>query len=635
MDTSYWKLGVLLKLPKPTLLAGALLALASVALACAPAEDPNATSAPAAVVEEEAMEEEVAAIEEEAMEEEVAAAESTTGGEYVERAGLRLFIPEGYLFGGGVIPPDPREPRYGGSFAYGDSRDPPNLDPYFTTASNATRTLALINERLVHWPTAPGTDRYDFANQFQPGLAESWEVSDDFLTYTFHLRQGVKFHNVPPINGRELTADDVVYTAELMGSEGSINIGYFKPIDRVEATDRYTVVFRLKEFTPGFFPQRSDPGRGFILPRGSDDINRKLTAVGTGPFIAVGDYQYKVGMSLRRNPDYWAKDERGQAMPYLDGYRIVVIGDQAARSAAFRTGKIDQGISLGNPEEVTALLRTNPNTLIQELGGANASQTAIGMRLDKEPFSDVRVRRALSLAIDYDLWTRTLYGLVGGYTHAASGIWIGEPDTLESLTARCECPWYSYDPEQAKQLLAEAGFAPGQLEFTVQYYVYNIQHTETHELLSSFWNDVGIKSKLQAVDYTVFRSDMERGAFTDVSGWTFAWPIPSDSDTTVDNLTPGGGANSNLGWVNDEVINDLVPQYHAAFGDEATRTDLYGQIRARVLDQVYVLLWARGHSFQALAPRIRNFQPTNVALGSNDARQYIHAWVDDTYSFVR
>ncbi|MBM3946627.1 MAG: ABC transporter substrate-binding protein, partial [SAR202 cluster bacterium] len=328
------------------------------------------------------------------------------------------------------------------------------------------------------------------------------------------------------------------------------------------------------------------------------------------------------------------KDAQGNPFPYVDSFTRRVVPDHSARTAAYRTGKIDQGASLTTPEDVRSMLKTNPYTFIQEsFAGFGSGQTAIGFRLDREPWNDARVRRALSLAIDYDLWAQTLYGVpLAGFQVFTPGIWLGVGDRVKSVTEICGCPWYSYDPARAKQLLAEAGYKPGDIKFNVEFHVYSNIHTETHELLAAFWKEIGVISQPKVTDYTVFRSNMERGVWTDITGWSFAWPQPSDPDTTVDNLVPGGGANSNLGWPNDPVLIDLAKQYRSAFGDEAKRAEIYKQIRARAFDQVLSIPWVNGNTFTNWSGRVRNYMNTTWAAGSNEARNWMHAWIDDAYA---
>ncbi|MBM3946626.1 MAG: ABC transporter substrate-binding protein, partial [SAR202 cluster bacterium] len=395
-------------LSKLTLPVVVVMLLALLALACAPAEEPAAAPEQAAPQPAEVS----APAPQTPLEAQPIPQtfDVPTAGSYIETAGLRVFIPEGFLFGGPLIPPDPREPRYGGSITHMRSSDTPSLDPSHTTSMNIHSAVGAVYERLIMWGTAPGTD-FDLRNPYVSGLAESWEISDDLLTWTFRLRKGVRWHNVPPVNGREFTSDDVLFTYEWFTRPGSILAGGFTAVSKVEVPDRYTVIFRLKEPAPGLFDELSVPGKGYILPReaGSGQWNLKISSIGTGPFMAhPQQYEFKVGMSLNRNPDYWVKDQQGNRMPYLDGVRVRVIPDAAARLAAFRTGKVEDGWNMSHPQDVRDLLRTNPNTLIQE---SIPMTSGVGwqFRLDKEPWKDVRVRRALALAVNFNEMSKALY----------------------------------------------------------------------------------------------------------------------------------------------------------------------------------------------------------------------------------
>ena len=654
MDTSYWKLGVLLKLPKPTLLAGVLLALALVALACAPAEEPTATSAPAAVVEEEevaameeeevaAMEEEVAAVEEPATagEEAEAVVQALTGfeqyqtgeGAFIERAGLQIWVPEGFDFGGPIIPPDPREPQYGGVVVRGASGDPPSVDPYHTTSTFMNGVVAMTYERLIHLPVGPGVD--PFVDIRLGGLAESWEWGDDFLSLKFNLRQGVNYQDVAPVNGREVDSEDVKSSFDLLSGPESVNKGFFANVDRVETPDKYTAIYHMNQVDLNIFAVLSDPGRGFIIPRelgSGTTFNRRLSAIGTGGFMPVTNYEYKLGIDLVRNPNFWEKDAKGNQMPYLDGIKIRIVGDAAARTAAFRTGKIDFGNALSTPDNVREILRTNPSTILQEYT-VPYSTANTGFRLDKEPWSDVRVRRAMSLAIDWEVVSQTVWGVTANPWVGIPGAWYGEAtNDLATLNANTSGNWYSYDPERAKALLAEAGYPDG-FETSLEYYPYSPSHTESHELKAAFWSDIGVDVQIKSLDYSVFRANLDNGAWTDIGGWTFIFPYPSSMEGQVLDLIPGKGQNENTGHINDSVLTDLVNQLFAAYDDEDERRDLMKQIRMRYLDQVYSLPWPSGHGYISNSPRLRNFQSRNSALVSNDNRYYNHIWIDDSYAF--
>ncbi|MBI2856068.1 MAG: hypothetical protein HYX93_04400, partial [Chloroflexi bacterium] len=179
------------------------------------------------------------------------------------------------------------------------------------------------------------------------------------------------------------------------------------------------------------------------------------------------------------------------------------------------------------------MLKTNPNTIFQEYVAVQ-NLVGMGFRLDKEPWNDVRVRRALSLAINYEEWARTIYEISASPVPLINGYWVGEPNNPENFGE-----WYQYNPQKAKQLLAEAGY-PNGFTMTVEYFVYGPEHTETHELMNSYWKAIGVTSQIKALDYTVFRANLDKGSWTDIGGWAFNFPFPGDQYSLVKPLVPGG-----------------------------------------------------------------------------------------------
>ncbi len=619
----YWK--AVFKTPRVILLLSLVISLALLALACAPAQVPTAAPEQATPV---AAPEATAPAEAGTVAEALAA---PTTGKYVERAGLRIFIPDGFEFGGPTIPPDPRTPRYGGTMVIGVAGDPPSIDPFHSTSVNGANIMGSVYERLVHVPVGAGTD--PTVDKRIGGLAESWDISNDFLTYTFHLRKGVKWHNLPPANGRELDSEDVKFTFQLFTLPNSIQGGFFQNVDRVEAVDKYTVVYHMKQVDISLVGTLTDYGRGWILPRESANINRRITAIGTGPLQVAADYEYKVGMLLVRNPDYWLKDERGNSLPYLDGRRAVIMPDASARNSAFRTGKIDTGASFPSPVELRSLIRTNPTTMVQELE-FTFSPTYMAMRLDKQPWKDVRVRRAMSLAIDYNTWTETLWG-VRGTTHVGlNGLWYGQPsDAIEMLAQECKCPWYSYDPKLGKQLLAEAGYPNGfntTMEFAPSY---GPLWAASFELLGAYWKQIGVTVELKPLDYSIWRANLDRGAWTDMAAHAFVFPFPSTVYGAVQQFGSGRAGNPNTGFVNDPKVDAAIKEIDESYRDPARAPELVRQLRAYYLDQVFNLPWGGGHSYSIFAPRLRNYQSNPNILVGSEQRVVIPVWIDNDWAF--
>ena len=191
-------------------------------------------------------------------------------------------------------------------------------------------------------------------------LAESWSASPDYRIWTFKLRQGVKWQNVPPLNGRELTSADIKYCFEAYAKEG-VQTFNFKEIEGIETPDKYTV--RLHMQTPNVFvPQALAEPIAVIFSREvlEEDGDLKKRLIGTGPFI-LKEHTRKVRVVLARNPDYFDKGR-----PYVDEYIILSTPDAATRTAAFRTGQTDF-IWVASPSEVEALRKTNPNAVVAGL----------------------------------------------------------------------------------------------------------------------------------------------------------------------------------------------------------------------------------------------------------------------------
>ncbi len=617
------------KAPRVMLLLSLVVSLALLALACAPAEKPTAAptqAAPAVAAPTAAPRATEAPV----------AAQATTEGKYVERAGLRIFIPQGNLFGGPIIPPDPRPPRYGGIAIQAQPGDPPSLDPYHTTSYLADYAAATTFDRLIHYSFKAGTNTFN--NPVVPGLAESWEVSDDLLKYTFHLRKGVKFHNLPPVNGRELDAEDVKATLELYTASASVAKPYYDKVDRVEVVDRYTVVLHMKQVDLTLLNTLTEAIRGSILPREQTDpasLVRRPGGIGTGPFMKVGDYEYKIGITFRRNPDYWLFDD-GNRLPYLDGRRIVVIPDNSAATTAFRTGKVDFGANVqpaGGLAGVKAFMSARPTTLVQErlIGSANC----VCFRLDKEPWSDVRVRRALSLAIDYEAFSQTINGIPALNTSTLiNGFWHGSDEKLTTVTEVCGCPWYTYDPQKAKALLAEAGFPKG-FSTTLAFFPYTQSTIESVELDAAYWKAIGVDAKLLSQDYTVYRANVDRGGWENL-GYSFTC-CPNPPTTiygVMEALILGGGRNPQQGFINDPKMTALAKEVTASYKDETKQRELVRQARAYFLDQVFMIPTVGGFSYGMISPRLRNFQPSiKHPSPSSGPLGIVYAWIDDDWAF--
>ena len=227
------------------------------------------------------------------------------------------------------LPASDKPPKRGGILTRASATDPPVLDPRLTNSVGLFQVAALTYNRLLRYPFADeAKGNADFT--LKGDLAESWEGSADFMTWTFKLRQGVKWHNLPPLHGRELVADDIKYCYEAYAQEG-VQAFTFQEIDGMETPDKYTIRIHLK--TPNtMFPQNVAEAVTVIFPREvlEEDGDLKQRVIGTGPFI-LKEHERKVKLVLTRNPEYFDK-----GYPYIDEYRILSTLDAATRLVVFR-----------------------------------------------------------------------------------------------------------------------------------------------------------------------------------------------------------------------------------------------------------------------------------------------------------
>ena len=411
---------------------------------------------------------------------------------------------------GKVIP----APEYGGTIVRLQTNEPPHTDTYFTHhAANATDG---VTESLAHadW----GIDRSVFDHMKRPTplwvmkgqLSTGW-VQNDPLTYTISIRDDVYWHDKAPMNGRKMTAQDIEWNFQRylhLGEAYADQEGpccTFKSVkwDSVVATDDNTVVFKLQEPNIDTLTILFTSYSPHILPREVveeyGDIQDWRNLVGTGPFMFT-DWVDGSSMTWEKNPDYWGTDEKfpENQLPYVDVTRVLVMKDEATRIAAMRTAKGDYmgwlaNSAISTTEQAEALLKTNPD--ISLIPYAYRSTTSTAFNVDKAPFDDIRVRRAMQMALDLDT-INTIY-FKGWATVAPMGQ-VGT-GAIEYVTPFAEWPedikqYYMYNPEGAIALLDEAGFTPD--ENGVRIKGSSVFHATSDlalaDIFADYWRDIGV-----------------------------------------------------------------------------------------------------------------------------------------------
>ena len=394
--------------------------------------------------------------------------------------------------------------------------DPPHWDPHLTRAFMTMTTLSFVYSKLLRHKVGAGVPPGTFA--LEPDLAERWEQPDD-TTYVFHLRKGVRWHNKPPVNGRELTADDVKFTfSRFLTVKGNPERYLLDSVDRVEAVDRYTVRFVLSEPYVWLPNKLANALCTFIVApevvAKYGDLKKAETAIGTGPFL-LERHEPNVKSVFKRNPNYFRPGQ-----PAVDGVEWMMVDDESTGLAMYRTGQLDAGPWTWwsvRQQDLDALKKSHPRLAYQDVVGNMVY--AISLRNDQSPFTDVRVRRAISHAIDRQaiidaVWVK---GEPSGPMPRGMREWSLPVDQLGEAAK-----YFRYDPKEAKRLLAEAGYPNGfrtQLTATTGY---GQDLVDAVQLVLRHLKDVGINAELKLQEYGAYQSTTIQGKFDGMTLGPFA-----------------------------------------------------------------------------------------------------------------
>ncbi|MSQ61882.1 MAG: ABC transporter substrate-binding protein [Dehalococcoidia bacterium] len=418
---------------------------------------------------------------------------------------------EGKPTAGQLTKKDFENPRYGGTYRTMTHYGTTSLDPATTSTGGSAILHAWVYEKLYH---LEGNDN-DSGSTLKPLLAQSTTASADLKTFTIKLKQGIRWQNLSPTNGREFEARDVVFTFQEYMKPTSVLYSQFSQIESVEAADKYTVTVRLKE--PNAHLIESIQNRQeYIFPYDLPD--RSNRAIGTGPFMVTSFTPGQNGtMKAVRNPDYWQKDPKGRQLPYIDEFEMVTNTDAGAHLAALRTGQVNS-VGLLTPPSRELLLKSNPDMQVYDTVATTYASYSIGFKSEDAPWSDQRVRCAVSKAIDKKRLSQLMNGEDGIVVGPIPFSWIEDrPLTEEDLG-----PCYKFDLAGAKKLLAEAGFSASKpLELSWFYGDMGDLTNSESVALQQMLGDAGIKFNLDRVDYTTYSTAIYRRGWKD-SGAAFS-----------------------------------------------------------------------------------------------------------------
>ena len=514
-------------------------------------------------------------------------------------------------------PATAQTPKRGGVFRIRQAVLPSHFDPHQTLSFTTMMPLSYCMSRLVRVKAGPAV--VPGTQPIEGDLAESWERQGE-TTYVFKLKKGVRWQPKAPVNGREFTSEDVRYTYDrFLNIKGNANRPILEMVDKVEAVDKYTVRFVLKEPNAWFLDRLASTSTWIVAKESVDkhgDLKKPESIVGTGPWM-LERYEPNVKFVFVRNPNYFVP-----GLPYADGVEVTLDPDPASGFAAFLSGKYDFG-----PEYGMVIRRSDLDIAKARVKGLGTRDYIVvfggytAMKLDQEPFKDLRVRRAMAMAQDWrevlesNAWSQG-QGLPNPLIPAALKEWSIPIDQLGPEGRRL----YDADMAGARKLLAEAGH-PGGLKTTVETTPgYGPDWMDAVQIALKNWKSGGIEVDLKLKEYGAFISSSIFGKF-DKAILTLRGGT-TDPDTYFTPLLPGEPLNSS--GVNDAKLTEMIKLQRRTFDDKKRREIVY-DIQRHVAQQVYYGFGASVSCVAAWMPYVKNFGPN---IGHDMGGRLMAAWMD-------
>ena len=527
-------------------------------------------------------------------------------------------------------------PKYGGTLevsASGSSVASLSWDLADWQATLQTRDTGQFYEQLFSVDLNKAKSRggkYAFAvSGWQPTdavrgeLAESWSWTSP-LVLEVKLRKGIKF---PAKQGvmpeREFVADDVVFSFNRMNASPKRTPGYFDHIDKVEAKDKHTVVFKFNKFIADWDYRY---GNGFfsgIMPKEVADAGAGnwKNANGTGPFMLANVAQGN-SLTFTKNPIYWDKeviDGKEYKLPFLDHLVHRVIKDASTQQSALRTGKIDILYGIGW-EAARELKKSAPDLKWSRFLSPAANRVAL--RMDTKPFNDVRVRRALNMAVNkQEIIDKFYSGDAEMFTFPMSPEYVGYHKPLKDQPASVQ-ELFKYDPAKAKALLAEAGYPDG-FSFKVQVCTCAHDMMELMPLVMAYLDAVGVKMQIEPLEYGAHLSVMT--SHTNAAG--YLTNIPDVNPTTSLRINFGKGQVYNAPMMDDPKLDARVAEANGE-RDEAKRKQILQEQTTYVLDQAPAIWLPAPYLYTAWWPWVKNFGGELYVGAGRSAPIHARIWID-------
>lgn len=474
------------------------------------------------------------------------------------------------------------EDKYGGVLNFAMSNVPGNCDPVKYTTVYESDVLVTICDTLVIYDK-------EFS-KILPNLATEWSSNEAGDAFTFKLRDDVYFQKGKYQDGRQMTAEDVKYSLERSERESAMN--RLDMLDHCEVVNDFEIICYLKGPNGSFLTALTNSGN-VIVPKEEvegwgDEFGNNL--VGTGPF-KMKEYIPDLSCEVERNENYWGPK------PYLDGVKFFYITDSNARVNALRAGDIHIANDLKG--STIEMVKNDPNLVLSEVEGMRIMYMSFNMEM--EPTNDIRVRKAMMAAVDFEEVANVIFKYGDGkraYLPLQTQSWGYDP-SLESVIPE-------YNPEEAKKLLAEAGYPDGfDITFVTSERTESIQiGTIFQQYMKKNLNiNVILQTQSQAATSEITASGKAQLSY---GGWTW-YTDPYFYLNKLFHSNAFGTTGNGQHFSNPEV--DRLLDEAVALSDQDERAKLYKQALKIIVEQYPRMIFGQNNIFAGMSSDVQDYEP--------------------------
>jgi len=553
------------------------------------------------------------------MSESLAAPGSLTRRDVLKAGGAAVLAATGPHFH--AAPAAAQTPKRGGVLRFTFQSDPvTGFDPQQTISFVTMVPLSFTHSRLVKVKAGPSVKPMTYP--IEADVAESWTQPNE-TTYIFKLKKGVRWHPKPPVNGRELTADDVKYSYDrFLTVKGNPNRPVLETVDRIDVLDKYTVKFALKEPNAWFLDMLASTSTWIVAKECVEkfgDLKKVESVVGTGPWM-LERWEPNVKITFVRNPNYFVS-----GLPYAAGVEMFIDKDPSSSLAAFLANRTDFGPQyqqVVRQIDLPVVKQRKPD--LQTLEYTWFVGSAVGLKIGKPPFNDIRVRYALARATNIEeTGESNAYSQGGHWTPnpvvpAAFAEWSIPIDQLGPEGRKN----YQHSTPEAKRLLAEAGY-PNGVNVTVEApgTGYTSDFLDALQVDVKNWKAAGFHVDLKLKEYGAFISSTIYGKFDQMyRGLRGAWADPEAYFYRV--FMPEQPLN--VMPVNDPKLTEMMRLQRRTF-DVAKRRQIIYDVQRYAAEHGYFGVDLSAKVVSAWEPYIKNYMPNN---GFDYGGRMMAVWID-------